>query len=339
MSYTKQQWSSYYGYYETKTYYHTNSEVYAFDIRQKLVNYFPKGVEKTFPSLQLILVRDSHLKVISREDLKPFTSLYVLDLEGNDLIILEDGLFDFNPSLYWVSFLYNQILHVDLNVFDKLGSLTTLTFTNNKCLSPNIAHDSAAVKQLLIEIKESCQDPNYLRLNNTIKAVRKDLQTVKLKNFKQFSDKIYGLEKDFKNSEWINFPRFIEVVHNLTNHKKFVGLENLYVIKNKIAQVEVQDMPQRVKDIEPELTDFDETAANEIDQKVEEFDEKLERFNDKFSAFMANINKKLNGVNLDEDNENVTEFGRAINVLRKKVMRKFDRKMRGLEKRLNDRIL
>ncbi|CAG9810521.1 unnamed protein product [Chironomus riparius] len=340
MSYTQQVWwgSPYNRYYPT-THYYTNSVVYALDIRHKLVNFFPHGFENTFSSLQLILVRDSHLKVINKEDLKPFVNLYVLDLEGNDLQVLEDGLFEFNPSLIWVSFLYNQILHMDLNVFDKLGSLATLIFTSNKCLSPNIAQDSAAVKQILIEIKDSCQDPNYLRLNNTIKAVRKDLQTVKLKNFKQFSDQLYNLEKDFKKSEWVTFPRFIADVHNLTNHKKFVDLENLYVIKSRIAQVEVQDMPQRVKDIEPELTAFNGTAANEIDQKIEELDEKLERFKDKFSAFMAKINKKLNGVDLEVDNENVTEFGRTINVLGKKVLRKFDRKIRGMEKRLKDKML
>ncbi|XP_070501453.1 uncharacterized protein [Chironomus tepperi] len=332
-------YGSYRNHYVTKTLTRTNAEVYGIDIRGMTVEYFPRDIATVFASTQLLIIQDSHLKAVNQTDLKPLTSLYVLDLEGNEIEILEQGLFDFNSYLSWVSLAHNKILHVDLNVFDKSGSLTTLNFASNKCVSPVIAHDSGAVKQALIEIKDACQDPAYLRLNNTIKAVRKELETVKLKNFKQFSDKLYGLQQDFKNSEWAAFPRFIEDVHNLTNHKKFLGLENMYAIKTRIADVEVKDMTQRVKDIEPELTDFDEAAAEEIDEKLEELTEKLDNFKAKFSSFMDKINEKLSGVDLEVDNENVTEFGRTINVLGKKVMRKFDRKLRGLERRMNNKIL
>ena len=314
---------------------YSNSYVKAIDIRNKLVNYFPKGFEKIFTAIQLILVNDCQLKHVNQTDLKPFTGLKVLDLEGNDLGILEEGIFDLNINLQWVSLSRNRILHVDLDVFDKLASLAFLSFGRNKCLSKDPAYDSTTVKELIVKIKASCNSADYLSLNSTLKGLQRDLRILKLDNFKTFSDQLYGLEKDFEASKFSYFTSFDERLEGIKYDKKFTRLENFYLIETKIKEIETDEIYYRTQKIVSKFENVHETAGSELEQEIDNFDGKLEGFNDKFSSWTTNLEYKAKMTNSSTTKPSKNrEWDKKFKVFERRLTKSIDRSFRNLERRL-----
>ncbi|KAL7011943.1 hypothetical protein ACKWTF_014525 [Chironomus riparius] len=272
---------------------YANGNVYGFDIRNKVVKYFPQGIEKIFTALTLILINDGHLKEIHQKDIKPFTSLKVLDLQGNDIGIIEEGTFDMNTALQYVWLPRNKIMHVDLTVFDKLASLSTLSFYKNKCLDTDAAFDAATVKQLIVDIKASCNSADYLSLNTTLKALQKDLKTLKLDNFEAYSERVEELETKFMNSKFSYFTTFEARLEALKNDPKFTEIENYHNLKKRIDDLETEDIAEKLKEIEAELEKFEGMTSTRLGQKVENFGKKLDNFIKDTSDRMAKVEEAM----------------------------------------------
>jgi Leucine-rich repeat (LRR) protein len=112
----------------------TNGDVKFFEVRGKVLNYFPRGLEKYFSNLDSIYVFSSDLKEISSEDLKPFRNLKVLYLWDNDIEILRADLFVYTPKISLLYLSKNKIKRVEKGIFHKLfGVLNELDFENNDC--------------------------------------------------------------------------------------------------------------------------------------------------------------------------------------------------------------
>ncbi|KAL7011945.1 hypothetical protein ACKWTF_014527 [Chironomus riparius] len=314
---------------------YTNGHVYALDIRNKIMNYFLQGVEKLFTALQVIQVNECQLKHLSQTDLKPFAGLTVLDLEGNDLGILEEGIFDFNTALQWISLSRNKILHVDSNVFDKLASLTFLSFMSNKCQSSNPAYDSASVKELIVKIKAGCLNSEYLSLNSTLKGLQKDFKTLKLDNFKSFSDRLYSLENNFTGSKFSYFQSFNDRLARLKNDKKFTQLENFNSIETKIKELETDDIYFRTNMIDSKMDNFDETAGSELEQEIDEFDDKLDKFNDQFTTWVSNMEYNIEiRKNTTKKPKANSDWDKKFQLFEKRLGKKIDKSFKNLEKKL-----
>jgi len=314
---------------------YANGDVYALDVRNKIVNYFLQGIEKIFTGLQVILLNECQLKHLNKTDMKPFTSLKVLDLEGNDLGILEEGIFDFNTALQWISISRNRILHVDSNVFDKLASLKFLSFVSNKCLNSNPVYDSASVKELILKIKAGCHNSDYLSLNSTLKGLQRDFKTLKLDNFKSFSDQLYSLDKVFKGSKFSYFTSFSDRLESLKNDKKFTRLENFYLIETKIKELETDEIYFRTHMIDAKLDNFDGTAGSELEQEVDNFEDRLDKFSDKLTKFVSNMEFHANKTETTNKKPKPSiDWDKKFQLFEKRLNKKIDRSFINLERRL-----
>jgi hypothetical protein len=77
----------------------TNDDVQGFNCDECQMEYFPRGLHKTFKNLRGIYIFRAGLKAIFKEDLGSFDKLEVLSLYGNKIEVLEQDLFSGNPNL------------------------------------------------------------------------------------------------------------------------------------------------------------------------------------------------------------------------------------------------
>jgi len=125
---------------------------------------------------------------VSKLELKPYSSLSIFDLEGNELEVIEEGLFEFNPSLQYVSFARNKILHIDENVFKKLSSLSYLNLVSNVCVNDGPIINSALVRQLVGNLNATCINSDYVRFADQLKSIEVDFPVLRYENVPKFID-------------------------------------------------------------------------------------------------------------------------------------------------------
>lgn len=134
----------------------SNDDLRVFYINSKTVNYFPKGIEKTFKNLQGIELTNSSLQEITQSDVSVFPELVVLYLGFNCLQVLEQGLFDFNPKLKIINLFRNKISQIYPNVFDNLKQLFTLHLDENTCINTYAYRNATEVQSVIQQVKLSC---------------------------------------------------------------------------------------------------------------------------------------------------------------------------------------
>jgi Leucine rich repeat len=112
----------------------TNANLKGVYIDDSKVLYFPLGLEKLIVNLEGIAIQKSKLKEISKDDLKEYKNLRLIDLYYNDIQFLEPNLFENNPNLKYIAFHDNKLAHIDAHVFDIfVGKLNVLLIARNIC--------------------------------------------------------------------------------------------------------------------------------------------------------------------------------------------------------------
>jgi len=129
--------------------------VSTFVVVEKVVPYFPQGIDKYFPNLKALQITSSGLKKISSTDLQSFVHLEFLNLDYNDIEILEANLFKFNKNLSTISLNSNKIMEVDPTAFDGLVRIEKLEVILNICHSAN-AVNKAQVMLIINNLKTKC---------------------------------------------------------------------------------------------------------------------------------------------------------------------------------------
>lgn len=104
----------------------SNNEVRGFRIKNAVINYFPKGLQKLFPNLVAISIMSSNLKEVRQSDLSPFPQLKYLNFYNNNLKNIREDLFEFNKKLELIGLHYNEIKFVDVRVIQGLKNLRFL---------------------------------------------------------------------------------------------------------------------------------------------------------------------------------------------------------------------
>lgn len=137
-----------------------NKNVYGVEFKSQTVHYFPKI--KNFPNLLGFSIERCHLKEVNQWDLKLYPKLKELWLEGNDVQMLAEGLFDFNKELGLVNFGSNKLLHVDLNVFENMPKLGRLLLNSNPCINDR-AIGASELKTIFNQVKKKCKHVNELK--------------------------------------------------------------------------------------------------------------------------------------------------------------------------------
>ena len=123
-----------------------------FYAKDKTFNYFPRGLQKYFDNLELIVISNGHVKEIHQTDLKPFSELKLLLLPNNQIEIIEENLFEFNRKLVKISFYSNCIFYVHPKVFVNLQSLNSIDMKFNACVNDKIENS----KNITMFMKSNC---------------------------------------------------------------------------------------------------------------------------------------------------------------------------------------
>jgi len=177
------------------------------------INYLPHGLERLYPNINYILIKDGRLKEIHQSDLKQYPNLVVLDLFKNDIEVLEDGLFAYNPDLVYVSFYSNKVCYIAPNIFDHLTKLRWLQFKDNECMNQN-ADDSLTAVEGLVKVinKNVCSCPGYT--NQKLKFEILLLQFNFL-GYQTFKKKLESFEIEFNASKFAYYLSFQNELQNL----------------------------------------------------------------------------------------------------------------------------
>jgi len=189
-----------------------NDDVLGFDVGFNTIQFFPKGLDKFFKNLKVINIHDCKLKEIHQSDLKVFPNLVYFKLSLNEIEVIEEGLFDFNPHLELVGFEEPKIIHIDPNVFDNLAKLSDFWFEDVPCVTKEIYDSREEVQEAIKVVKSSCSSSEFLSLDNQIKNLEIKSKTL---NSEDFNTKLETFEKSFNNSKFSKFRPLNYKVQNL----------------------------------------------------------------------------------------------------------------------------
>ncbi|KAL7023592.1 hypothetical protein ACKWTF_012697 [Chironomus riparius] len=131
------------------------------------MHYFPSGLDKMFKNLRAIQIMNSGLKKVHVSDLKPFHNLVDLCLFSNELEVLEENLFEFNPNLEYINLNANKITYIDPNVFDKLTKLRILSLAINPCIDM-YSNSPTGVQNIIKTAKLQCTNSDYLNYKQKV---------------------------------------------------------------------------------------------------------------------------------------------------------------------------
>jgi len=181
----------------------SNDDVLGFHADHITIQFFPKGLDKIFKNLKAIEITFCELKEIRQSDLKAFPNLVIFILEFNEIEVIEEGLFDFNPNLEHVSFGHeSKIIHIDPNVFDHLTKLSDFYFESVPCVNYNVFDSQENVPEPIKIVKSNCSNAEFLSLDRQIKNL--EIES-KILNFENFNTKLETFEKSFNNSKFSKF--------------------------------------------------------------------------------------------------------------------------------------
>ncbi|KAL7011229.1 hypothetical protein ACKWTF_014172 [Chironomus riparius] len=108
------------------------TDVRGFSMFKSQIFYFPLGIDKCFPELTSLWIKDCQLRKITAENLKGFPHITYLELSNNNLVILEANLFKFNPKLEEIHLQKNIISFIDPTAFNGLNNLKKVDLSDNK---------------------------------------------------------------------------------------------------------------------------------------------------------------------------------------------------------------
>lgn len=199
-----------------------NEKVVGFYARSAEVLYFPNQLERIFPNLRLIAIAMSKLKEVKQKSLMPFDQLQYLCFFDNEIEVIEKHLFAYNILLEAIDLRENNIVKINVNVFDYLINLRILYTSdafNSTCVSTD-SSDRESVIRLISEIKKNCNDRAILA------KARKVINVIKIEE-----------EKMLNLTSFVNFSAVTEGVKNAT--EKILIIEEITEIDE--AENEVED--------------------------------------------------------------------------------------------------
>ncbi|KAL7011704.1 hypothetical protein ACKWTF_014392 [Chironomus riparius] len=186
-----------------------NNDVIGFYANQKTIQVFPKNLEKFFKNLKALWIANCELKEIFQSDLRKFPKLAFILLPGNNIEVIEEGLFAYNPDLEIVGFVDNNLIHVDPNVFDNLNKLSYFWFNNASCVNIAVHNMKDKVKMALNILRMHCVSSEVVAIDENLKNLKVDSVNVKV-----FAANIKALETRLKNSK---FSKFRPLMNNFEN--------------------------------------------------------------------------------------------------------------------------
>lgn len=134
----------------------TDNDIKGFRIFKTDCYYMPQGMIEVFPNVEVFQIEDSRLMEIAQEDLKPFTELSELYLNGNNLMSLDSNLFEFSWKLKRVHLGNNKLRSIPADLLDPLVNLRDVTFNDNVCVNKK-AIGKTQINQVVWDFIQNCQ--------------------------------------------------------------------------------------------------------------------------------------------------------------------------------------
>lgn len=200
----------------------SNNDVLGFQADNKHIEYFPSGLDYIFVNLQLISISYGRIKEVHRTDLRPFPKLITIYLDNNDIEVIEDNLFGFNPDLQAVSFVSNKLVHVGQRAFDNLNQLRYLWLNKNPCIDGEAFNDTALVRKLVQNVKSQCVNVKYSKIQTGFSIESLNRIDVIISNFKTFQVQSCLTERP------VNFEE------SLSNVKESI-IQQLNILRNDLV--------------------------------------------------------------------------------------------------------
>lgn len=147
-----------------------HKSVVALHIFGQTCHYIPDRIQSVFSDLEGLLIAYSGLKRILVSDLKPFAKLQVLFLPNNDLEVLGNDLFMFNPQLKAIVLNHNKIKHVSHDILLPLKHLSKMYLYKNDCVD-SVAVNPLQMQDLVIELIDHCPP-----VTNSANAQKSEIQ-------------------------------------------------------------------------------------------------------------------------------------------------------------------
>ncbi|CAG9811038.1 unnamed protein product [Chironomus riparius] len=180
----------------------TNNDEIFFHASSRHIEYFPKGLEKFFTNLTGIVIWYSKLKEIHQDDLKAYTKLNYLFLSTNNIEIIEDGLFDFQPDIQVIKFEDSKIFHISSSVFDNLSKLTTLSLAGNSCTNLSSTNNRAGVLEVIKSVISTCISSDFSKLDEKLKNLEEGYKNLNLKDLPAFLQDLESFKDDVNQSKF-----------------------------------------------------------------------------------------------------------------------------------------
>jgi len=346
---------------------YNNDNVNYFYIESVTISYFPRGLDAIFKNLKGIWFYKNGLKEIHQSDLKPFSKLIEFLIHGgNQLEILEEGLFDFNPDLEYINLHINKITHIDPKVFDSLTKLRHLYLNSNTCFSKG-AYDRTAVQNLIKEVKTMCNNSDYSILDQKLKFLESESKSL---SFNDFKVELENLESKINASKFINFyqtklrnlkivldekshevkncstlkVKFLNFITNLKNLTSQVSneIENVSEESNNEATVNQQCMSlndsfvninNNVEKVNEKIVNLSENILN-VNQTVAKIEEQVSSLKESFINFNKEATTEFKD-NFVKNNENYAELNEKVENV-KKAVESVDKKLVELRVSINN---
>lgn len=313
---------------------YNNDNVVAFQIYTGSAVYPPQGIEKYFKNLKAIRYQHCKLKEIHQQDLKPFPKLMDLMLYGNQIEVLEEGLFDFNPDLVYINIRDNKIVHIHSKVFDNLKKVTHIYLNSNTCTN-KYATSPSQIQELIQQISSKCQNTEFLNLESKLKNLENSIKSL---NSQTFKNQLAGIEVEIKNSKYAeHFTRQIEALKvtkikepttTTTTQKPTTELTTT-TSKPCICDISNQTTCTKVSDLKPILDEIMDLRASGLEFQDEQksfqnvtflnFEDKIQFIEDSLGSFQASTAKRLQRI---KDDQKLSEFRLSKKI--DSVARKFD---------------
>jgi hypothetical protein len=134
----------------------SNNHVFAVWMLYLEMFYLPIDIVRHFRHIAGLTINHSQLKELKQSDMEPFYKIRELYLIGNDLEVLEAGVFEFNKrlELLWVD--GNKIKVIESGVFNGLAKLRYLNVREEKCMLQKVQYDYEEVLKLIRKIHRKC---------------------------------------------------------------------------------------------------------------------------------------------------------------------------------------
>ncbi|KAG5676567.1 hypothetical protein PVAND_006391 [Polypedilum vanderplanki] len=199
------------------------------------MHYFPGNIAKFFPNLKVLSVINSGLKVLTKNDLKPFTKLQGLYLENTSITALEGDLFKYCAKLEELVLTNSHLKYVENGTFKALTKLVMFQFSS-PCYNKETINTTDEFEPIFEKIEESCNEKEVDDLMSL--KIKIKCENFRVLNVTAFTMKECEVNHDINSTTRNVIIDKIEADESIANVGSFVMgyAKNLHYLPHGIAE-------------------------------------------------------------------------------------------------------